>query len=179
MKKDLRKKLLEKRDKLASKDIKSIEIAEKFINMDIYKKAKAIMIYASFKSEVMTDYLLKCLTLDNKTIIFPKCSIKANEILPIKIENESDFEIGAYGILEPIGEIYKKDEIDIVVVPAISFDKKGHRLGYGKGYYDRFLKDFKGQSVGFCYSDMIEEGLPIEDHDIKVDMVICESGVSN
>ena len=73
--------------------------------------------------------------------------------------------------------MFLKDEIDVVVVPAICFDKRGHRLGYGKGYYDRFLKNLKALKVGFCYFDMIEDELPIEEHDIKADFVICESGV--
>ena len=90
MKKELRKKLLAKRDSIDDKESKSNAITMRFINEPFYKNAKSIMIYASFGSEVMTDYLLKCLIQDNKKIIFPKCDPETNHLFPIKIENEKD-----------------------------------------------------------------------------------------
>jgi 5-formyltetrahydrofolate cyclo-ligase len=177
MKKKLRETLLAKRDGEVDILLKSRAIADHFNRQEFYQNAKTILLYASFGSEVMTDYLLEGLILDKKAVVFPKCDPKTNEILPIKINSKKDLSVGCFGILEPSGAIFPKDEIDIVVVPAICFDKLGHRLGYGKGYYDRFLKEFKGLKIGFCYLDMIQDQLPIERHDINVDMVICESGV--
>jgi len=74
--------------------------------------------------------------------------------------------------MEPEGEKSSPEKVDIVVVPAVAFDLQGHRLGYGKGYYDRFLKKTKAVKVGVAYDFQIVEKLPAEQHDIPVDLII-------
>ena len=85
---------------------------------------------------------------------------------------------GSYGICEPTGERELfGDENTLCVVPAAVFSKDGYRIGYGKGYYDRFLADFKGISVGFSYDATLVDSLPFDEYDARLDMIITEKGV--
>ena len=68
---------------------------------------------------------------------------------------------------------------DLVIVPGLAFSSKGERLGQGGGYYDRYLKEYKGIKIGICFSEQLNESIPADEHDIRVDYVVDESGVRN
>ena len=92
----------------------------------------------------------------------------------------NDLKSGFFGVREP--DINKCEKItdfsdSICIVPAIAYDKSGYRLGYGKGYYDRFLKNNTLISVGVCYNELIEENLPRDEYDIPVNYIITQSGL--
>ncbi len=99
-------------------------------------------------------------------------NITASIIRDVKELNKKN----KYGILEPseLRKIDKKD-IDLVIVPGIVFDKQNHRIGYGKGYYDNFLKDFKGKTIGLAFKMQILEIIPKDEWDVRLDRVISES----
>ena len=95
----------------------------------------------------------------------------------IKINSLSDLQPGAYGILEPKdGEEITDFTDSVCITPALSFDEKGYRLGYGGGYYDRFLADYTGVSVGICYEEFIG-GIVTEEYDLPVDIVVTEEDI--
>ena len=93
----------------------------------------------------------------------------------IRIKSWAELEPGHFGILEPTSSDYYKGEIDLVITPSIVFDKNGYRLGYGKGYYDRYFTENKYKiSVGLSYHKLLQENVPKEEHDKQVDIIITE-----
>lgn len=164
--------------------LKSVAVWKYFFDTEEYKAAKTVMLYSDIKSEVKTTVFAERIISDGKRLVFPVCNKETREITPYAVSGISKLRAQAYGILEPseelirLGEILavSKDEIDIVVVPAIVFDLFGDRIGYGGGFYDRFLKDFKGFKVGVSYSECVCYSVPAEETDVKVDMLITEAG---
>jgi 5-formyltetrahydrofolate cyclo-ligase len=154
---------------------KSEEIARKFLKMPEYAAAKTVVAYASFGAEVATHELIKQVLRDKGKIILPRCDAESREILPFEITNFSQLSPKFRGILEPTSSaklITNKNLIDIIIVPGLSFCADGRRIGYGGGYYDRFLADFVGVSVGFCFLECKSENLPTDSRDIAVQKVI-------
>jgi len=170
-----RRVIFKKRNRLSKEEIikKSEIIKEKLFDSEEYKKAKAIMFYVSFGSEVYTMDMIKE-SLKNKTVCVPL--IKGNKIVPSIIKNFEELDKkSSFGILEPskIKKIDKAD-IDLVIVPGVVFDKRKHRIGYGKGYYDSFLKDFTGKKIGLAFKMQVLEIIPNHGWDVQLDKVISE-----
>ncbi len=175
MKQINRRVILKKRDRLSKEEIieKSKKIKEKLFNSEEYKKAKTIMLYVSFGSEVDTINIIKE-SLKNKTVCVPV--IKEDNMIASLINNIKELnKKNKYNILEPskIKKIDKKD-IDLVIVPGVVFDKQNHRIGYGKGYYDAFLKGYKGKTIGLAFNLQILEIIPKDEWDIRLDKIISE-----
>lgn len=162
----------EERARILDKDKKSLKIAEKITETDIYKNSETIMLFYPKENEVNTLHLLDKAISDKKTVVFPVTDTKNKELTPV-VYNGS-FKKGAFGIYEPIGDIISKDKIDLVIIPALCVDKEGYRLGYGGGYYDRFLKDFKGKKIAVLFSQLLTDKLPRDDFDIKTDLTITD-----
>lgn len=176
MKQINRKVILKKRNRLSKEEIneKSEIIREKLFNSEEYKSSKTIMFYVSFGSEVSTIGMIKESLKNNKAICIPV--VKDGNLIPSAIKDIKELnKKNRYGILEPskIKEIDKKD-IDLVIVPGVVFDKQNHRIGYGKGYYDNFLKNFKGKIIGLAFKMQILEVIPKDEWDAKLDKVISE-----
>lgn len=181
MKKSLRESMLEKRNSLAKDEIikKSIKIQENLFGLDEFKKSKVVMFYVSFNDEAHTHDMIKE-SLKSKTIVVPK--VANNEIEPsIIIDFDQLIPSGKFGILEPIeaAKINIKN-IQVVIVPGIAFDKNGHKLGYGFGYYDKFLAKIpKALKIGLAFDFQIVDKLPIEGHDAPVDLVVTDKEIIN
>ena len=179
MKNKLKEQMLEKRNSLSKQEIaeKSRQIESNLFNLEQYKKSKIIMFFVSFNSEVDTHNMIKE-ALKNKTVVIPK--VVSNEIEPsVIIDFDSLLPSGKYGILEPIEAMkiaYKN--IDLVLVPGIAFDSGGHRIGYGFGYYDKFLKKVsKAVKIGLAFDFQIADKIPKESYDVPVDVIISEKRV--
>ncbi len=176
----LRKNILERRNNISNteREEKNRKILKRLINLKEIKRAKNICAYVSKGSEADTIKLIEKLIKTDKAVYAPKSDINSNSMTFYRINSLSDLISGAFSILEPSieGEKYVSfDKCDVCIVPALSFDNQGFRLGYGKGYYDRFLKDFIGIKIGICYEELITETLPRLDTDIAVDMIISEN----
>lgn len=178
MKNELRKDYKKIRNDIKNKVKLSFQISDNLFNSEIYNNAESVFCYSSFGSEVdTTDIILNSLA-RNKTVALPVCKDKNGNMDFYKINSFSDLIEGAYGILEPNTNICEKinsTEKTLITVPAVIFDKKGYRIGYGKGYYDRYLKNFNGISVGLCYNECIVDEVPIGEFDQKVDFIDCEN----
>lgn len=179
MKNQLKEKILEKRNSLSKEEIieKSEKIEDTLFNLEQYKKSKTAMFFVSFNSEVHTpDMIIKALK--DKIVIIPK--VVQNEIEPsVIIDFDNLIPSGKFGILEPI-ELMKiaYKNIDLVLVPGIAFDREGHRIGYGFGCYDRFLKKvLKAVKIGLCFDFQVIDGIPKEEHDVPVDFIITEKRI--
>ena len=164
--------------------LKSVAIWKYFFELPEYQNAKTVMIYSDIRSEVKTNVFAERLFSDGKRVIYPYTDTEKKEIIPYEIDSSSRLTAGGFGILEPnlkyVEEGYvkeiPKDEIDIVVVPGIVFDMFGDRIGYGGGYYDRFLKDYQGVKVGVSYTECVCYSLPDEENDVRMNMLITEAG---
>ena len=157
---------------------KSVEIREKLFQDPDFMNSKTVLFYASFNGEVETFDMMRQAFQDGKKIVLPRVDVQKKEIIPkVILSLEEDLEYGPYNIQQPKGDVAKDIDIrhiDMVVVPAVSFDQKNHRLGRGAGYYDRFLKKFPQgiPLIGLAFDFQILESLPIEGHDLSVTKVI-------
>lgn len=179
MKNQLKESMLEKRNVVSKQEIfeKSSLIKGNLFNLEHYKTSKTVMFFVSFNSEVNTHDMIKE-ALKNKIVIVPKIINK--EIEPsVIIDIDSLLPSERFGILEPI-EVMKiaYKNIDLVLVPGIVFDKEGHRIGYGFGYYDKFLKKVpKAIKIGLAFDFQVIDKIPREMHDVSVDMIVTDKKV--
>ena len=143
-KKLVRKEILNMRNNMSNEKriLKNKLIYNLFINSDLYKKAKDIFIYVSFGSEVNTHEIIKKAIIDKKNIYVPKIDMKKKEMIAVKIHSLTELSVNNYGILEPINVDKDKiaNDFDIIVMPGVAFDENGNRIGYGGGYYDKYLE---------------------------------------
>ena len=180
IKNELRKLYREKRKNLIDKDLKDRLICECFINSKLYENAQTLLCYAALKDEINTDRIIERALKDGKKVALPRCSDLNGNMDFYYIKSLSDLSVGAFGIREPDPTACEKvqDFSDCVcLVPALAFDKSGYRLGYGKGYYDRFMKKFIIITVGLCYNESLRDTLPVEKHDESVDYIATESEI--
>lgn len=154
-----------------------VEIASRLLCCMEYMKAKTIITYVAKDTEIETrDIICAALTL-GKRVAVPKCEGQGIMRFYL-IDSLDDLKAGFRGIMEPDTE--KCTELSdfsdsLCIVPGLSFDPHGQRLGFGGGYYDRFLKDFKGTTAGLCYVSFMKWDLPCETHDVPVDILVTES----
>lgn len=176
MKTKLRSEFKKLRNSLENKTEKSYIIQKSFLASSAYKNADTLLLYSSHSSEVSTDMVFRQAMLDSKKIAFPRC-IDGNGIMEFYVVNgENDLEADMYGIKAP-AEGCKKltdNKNAVCIVPGLAFDKKGFRLGYGKGYYDRFLASFEGISIGFCYEETVTDRLLTDKYDKQVNFLITD-----
>lgn len=157
-------------------------IYSKLFSLKEYKNSKIIMTYVSKETEIDTFNIIKKVLKDKKSVAVPKC-IPEQKLMEFYIINSlDDLKTGNFGILEPIKskcKILNNYHDSICIVPGFSFDYEGYRLGYGKGYYDRFLNNFAGITVGICYSDCVTKKLPHSYFDKPVNLVITDEYIIN
>lgn len=178
IKNELRKKMKKIRDNIPS-DKRKIEdqiIAKTLINSEIYINAETLFIYNSFRSEVCTTYIIKE-ALNEKIVALPVTNSLDHSMEAYEINEDSVFVQDSYGIQIPdtkTSNIINPKEIDLTIVPLIAYDNLGNRLGYGGGYYDRYLPRLRKDAivVGLAYSNQFVEELTIEHFDKKLDYVI-------
>ena len=140
-----------------------------------FQEAKTIFCYASMKNEVDTWQLIGLALKQGKNVGVPLCIGKG--IMEVRqIHALDDFEEGAYGIMEPSRRcpILSKEKIDMAVIPCVSADREGRRLGHGAGFYDRFLDGVTFPKILVCYKELMMNQVPTEEHDILMDQVICD-----
>ena len=177
MKHTLRKKFLHIRNNLDT--TYQIQATEKIFKTleesDIFKNSQKIFIYIGFGSEIQTEYLIKKY-INSKEIFVPKI---VNGVMKlVKIKNWADLSVGHFNVLEPIQNDFYVEEIDLVITPSIVFDKNGYRLGYGKGYYDKYFSVNKYKtSLGLSFEKLLQEEIPTEKHDKNVDLIITEERI--
>ncbi|TVR18070.1 MAG: 5-formyltetrahydrofolate cyclo-ligase [Balneolaceae bacterium] len=179
---ELRKYFLKKRAALSLQfvDEKSREIVKRIVNLDAFKQAKVIHCYASISKKREADtveFISACKRL-GKTIIMPKVLPKG-EMVHIEVKNQTLFKENKWGVEEPLeGKSVQADYPDFIVVPMVAGDNNRNRIGYGKGYYDRFLSRTKGVKVGILFECQMFDGLlPTEVFDVPLDMLVNEKEV--
>lgn len=178
MKKTLRKKYLEKRNNLTEDYIKekSKNIWENILKLKQYNNCETIFIFLSMKSEVDTYSFIEKAFQDKKRVCVPILKEGKANMEFSQIKDFSNLQKNNFGTLEPkFKNIVNCDEKTIVIVPAIVFSKDKYRIGYGGGYYDKFLNENKPMlSIGVCFEKFIVDKIEIEEYDRKVDIVFTE-----
>ena len=172
----LRQKMKQKRREFNKKESASIKACKHLTETKEYKKAKCVCVYMSAFGEVDTSYIISDCLKKGKRILVPITHIETTTLSLAEFSGE--LKKGAYGINEPENQIAASfDEPDFLVVPGICFDKKGNRIGFGKGYYDRLLAETHGFKAGLCYDFQIVESFESDAHDVKMNGLVTENGV--
>jgi len=149
-----------------------------FLALKEYRLADTVFTYVSIKREIDTFAIISAALADGKKVAVPLCIPEISTMKFYEISSLRDLASGYCGILEPVPEKCRKAKASfktVCIVPGLVFDEMGYRLGYGKGYYDRFLQGFPGITVGFCYSGCVRWSLPHGLHDCKVDILVTEN----
>lgn len=135
--------------------------------------AHTLLVYNSLPDEVPTQELLDELVGEGKTVLLPRV-VNDTEMEVRRYTGKEDLQKGAFGIMEPTGTLFTDYErIDVAIVPGVAFDPKGHRLGRGKGYYDRFLSKVPFiYKIGVCFPSRLMDEIPADEYDILMDEVI-------
>lgn len=173
-KNSLRIQMIKKRDFVLDKEILDQEIYNRMIKNEKFIKSKIIAIYIAKGSEVETKKIIEKAIELGKEVTVPITNV---EIELYRFNSFDDLIRGKFGILEPKTRILPSREPDLVIIPGVAFGQCMHRLGYGKGYYDRFLSNSKSYRIGICYDFQIMEKLPSHEMDQKMDEIISEKRI--
>ena len=147
-----------------------MDLTEQLCNHPLYQQAKTIYAYLSYNQEVRTEYLIAAAWRDGKKVAVPK--IINDEMVFLTLEEGDPIAEGYKGIPEPVKEIPMDDPTALVLLPGLAFDPTGRRLGYGGGFYDRFLSAEPHPTVALCFDFQMLEHLETEEHDIPADVVL-------
>lgn len=155
--------------------VSSEKIQKTVISSSCFKNASSIFIYVSTACEPGTSLIIKTALKEDKRVYVPKCIAKG-VMIPVRIDKESVLKPGFMNIPEPEEAMQENDvRIDLAVIPCVSADLKGNRLGHGGGFYDIFLEKTDAEKVCLCFSELLCDKIPTEKHDIKMDKVITEN----
>lgn len=179
-KSELRKLYLSKRKNIKNKKEKSLIINNKIKELSEYKNSNVIALYKSLPSEVDTTSLINDTINLGKIVVLPK--VEKEELKFYKINSLEDLFIKSnFGVEEPDGKetnYIDKKYIDLAIVPGVCFDKEKNRVGFGKGFYDRFLVNSNFMTIGICFEEQItKEMIYANEYDVKVDKVITEENI--
>ena len=178
-KENLRSSLKKKRDALG-KELrfkKSEKIADFLCEINEFKQSKTIFCYVSYKSEVETFSLINYI-LESDTDLFVPKIISRTKMIAVKLDDIANLESDDIGILTPKSNEILSEKVDITITPGIGFPKKGGRLGYGRGYYDRWfsINEVKTK-IGIAFEEQVVMNLPLEKTDINMDLIITEKEI--
>ncbi|MGN0153735.1 MAG: 5-formyltetrahydrofolate cyclo-ligase [Lachnospiraceae bacterium] len=180
-KREIRKNLTEKRNALTKQQVMfySEKIASQILNSGIYRENKCICIYQAFRNEVSCEPILQHAFQAEKEVFVPVTDQQTKTMEFYQITKHTIWQKGAYGILEPRLENSNSylQEPALILMPGLAFDRQKHRIGYGGGYYDKYLALHKEHTtMALCYSfQIIEESLPFEEYDILPDYIVTEN----
>ena len=154
-------------------------ICQRLMELDVYKNAKCVMAYYPINNEVNVIEVIND-SLKNKIMCLPKTDIEKIDITPHIIQFHTDLEQGAYSINEPKSDCIKAKlvDIDLIIVPIVAFDKSCYRIGYGGGYYDRFLSSgMNCAKIGVAFEEQSVECVIKDKFDIQLDMIITQEKI--
>lgn len=177
----LRRQLRQVRNSIVNRSELSEMICNTLLETNIYRNCKSVFVYASADSEVETELIIKSAFSLGKKVAFPKCIDNNGNMKFYFINSLDELSEDMYGILAPVThtEAHFGDTSSLCIVPGLAFSSDGYRLGYGKGYYDRFLSEFKGVSIGLCYHDCVRAHIPTDKYDKKVNYLITDKRIYN
>lgn len=180
-KKSLRRQMLEKRKSLSPREGEQagLLVQRAFLASAEFAGAQVLALYAPIQREVGTEKVALAALSAGKAVLYP--AVSGDSLVFRRVADVAELRKGAFGIGEPdaANEPFVPSAADVIVIPGVAFDLKGHRIGYGKGYYDRALHTLegKGRLVGFCYEFQLVDEIAGEPHDVRVDKIITEKRI--
>lgn len=181
-KKAFRKQMLDRMKELSKPEYEqlSYEIARSLYSSPLWLQAKTIGITVSKPPEADTWQIIRKAWEDGKRVAVPKCIPQAKQMVFRELKSFMELESVYYGLWEPSPEKTEEvlsEEIETLIVPGLAYMKNGFRLGFGGGYYDRFLEQYKGRTVSLAFELQVINGFPVENHDKPVEMIITDQRV--
>ena len=180
----IRKECSTKRDEieLSERQQRSEKICKLATSLVSFRHADIILLYAPIKSEIDVMPIFKEALEKGKRVAFPRCNVEERTMKFHFVTSEDDLTPCAYGIREPREDLEVYDPqstqgVAVCYVPGLAFDAYGYRLGYGKGYYDKFMNQFTGCTIGVVYSEFIIKSLPRGRFDCHCDIMLTEKGI--
>ena len=176
----LRRELLARRDAVPQREEKSRAVGDGVLALPAYQKARQVLLYLSKGSEVDTWKVFARALAEGKEVYAPRCLDGEGTMGFFQVTSPQELLQGRFGLWEPDPRScapWRRREGALCLVPGIAFDRQGYRLGYGKGYYDRFLASFSGTAAGLCFRELALERLPRGPQDRRVDVLVTEAGV--
>ena len=177
MKSELRKQVLHEMKAISQEQKPAIDraLTERLLHHPFYQEAKVIATYLSFPHEFQTQELIEQVLKDGKKVLIPKTYPKGR--MEFVVYNPQQLVKTSFGLLEPQGEleVVEASQIDLIHVPGLAFTTEGCRIGYGGGYYDRYLEHFTGHTLSTIYPCQVQDFIT-ENHDIPVQEVLIDEG---
>jgi 5-formyltetrahydrofolate cyclo-ligase len=179
-KRDIRRSVLHERDALLEEDrrARSAAITERLMALPELRSTRTVMAFWSFGSEVDTSRLIEALHAAGKRVALPR--VDGREVAAVVYVPGDPTTATSFGAMEPTSaEIVRPTEIDVVIAPGVAFDRNGGRIGYGGGFYDRFLRSVRAdtQVIGLAFAVQLVDEVPRSEHDRLVDVVVTEEEV--
>jgi|GEM_PF-209596 len=162
---------------------KSTAILDKLRSLPEFESARALLVYVSSKdNEVDTLRLISSAIESGRKVLVPVAVTSTRKMVWSELRSLDELQPSTFGIMEPKEDCIRPvehNETDVALVPGIAFDVAGHRIGYGGGYYDRFLASFRGKKVALAYELQVYESIPAEPHDLPVELIVTEDRIVN
>ena len=180
-KRSLRNSMLQQRRQLSEAEVlhRSFVVQRRLLCLDLFRRAQTVALYSPVHNEVSTLHLLRDALAGRRSVVMPQ--VAGESLVFRRVRSLEDLAPGCFGILEPRPETaaVALAELDLIVLPGVAFDRRGHRLGYGKGYYDRALLAAGDtcRRVGLAFDFQLVDCLPTFDHDMRLDLLLTESEV--
>lgn len=182
-KKDIRNLVAERRDRLTPGELsaRSAAVEARLFSYEPFVSARTVMFFVSFRSEVLTEGMIKRALDAGKCVVAPVVRLETRELVASELKDfDSELAEGAYGIPEPKPEFVRPvppEEIDFAAVPGLAFDRAGHRVGYGGGFYDRFIERLRPDAhlAALAFSFQLFDEVPFQQHDRKIHAVITDA----
>jgi 5-formyltetrahydrofolate cyclo-ligase len=180
-KRTLRRSMLAHRKSLSPEEFRSASllIQNTLLETENFKRAGSVVVYSPIHYEVDTALIVSSALACSKKVAFPV--VVGHKLIFREVSDVSALAKGAFGILEPsaTGPLFDVEDADMLIVPGVAFDLNGHRLGFGKGYYDKTIHRLEGHGklVGLCYDFQLVDEILCESHDIKMDLIITDKRV--
>ena len=179
LRRDLQKRLLEMTEE--QRIAKSKKACQNLISTPQFRSASVIMIFLSLPHEVSTDEAILHAWQLGKIVVVPKISWQQKHMIPVQINSlETDFSTEVAGLRNPVtGVPVPFEEINLVVTPALAFDRKGNRLGRGGSFYDRFFanEELKAPRCGFGFAEQLVDSIPVAEHDKPMDLLVTDEEI--
>jgi len=177
----IRSRSLQQRRALASERYRALSLAaqQQLLAIDEFAEAGVVGLYSPVRGEVDTRLLLDAVAAAGKCLVYPR--VCGDDLEFVELRTGAELCSGSFGVLEPSGDrLVPLSRIDFLVVPGVAFDRRGHRLGYGKGYYDRALQNEGDRPLlaGLGFTFQVVDRLPAQQHDVQLQLLATDSGLS-
>lgn len=181
-KKKLREELLQLRGEISNDEREYAEAAvvSKLLSLASFRFAETVLLYYPIKGELNVLPIVDAAIKAGKKVAFPLCDAESSTMTYHIVSDISELKAGSYGIPEPSSELPlytpSKEKNDLIIIPAVCFDRQGYRVGYGKGYYDRYMGSFGGTAVGVTFHKLLRPSVPRGRFDKHVSLIVTEKG---